>query len=347
MTIEREELLKNFLIGQGAHYQEQQLTSFKGIQKPVDRLTPALSILDHKAVIEAEGVDTFKFLQGQLSCDTSKLAAGQHQPGTVCTPKGRMYSQFQLLKRSDNSALLAMHSGLTATTVANLGKYAVFFKTELKQREDLYCLGFSGQGIEPALTELFGQLPDSNNSVAIDDSGWLIQISEQRYEAWLTLESLQKRWPEFMQHFTPVSQQHWRLQDIEAVTPVLSPETAETYIPQHFNQPSLGSVSFRKGCYTGQEIVARMQNLGQLKSRCYHLTANEALQLNVRDKLFNDAGKGIGEVVDSVIDGDRTELLAVIRVDAAECNLARTETGQHLECHPLPYEIDPKAELQQ
>ncbi|WP_194842667.1 folate-binding protein YgfZ [Endozoicomonas sp. OPT23] len=349
MITEREEHLKNFLTEQGAHYQEQQLNAFEGYSQPADRHAPTLSILDHKAIIESAGPDTFKFLQGQLTCDTSKLSTGQYQTGTVCTPKGRMYSQFSLLKTSDESCLMAMHEGLTETTRTNLGKYAVFFKTELQQKEELYCIGLSGSDIKSAVATVFGNVPEGNQAIQIDDNGWLLEVAGlcQRYEAWLNLDRLTKLWPELVKHFTPTNQQNWRLLDIEAVTPALTPAVVENYIPQHFNQPSLGSVSFRKGCYTGQEIVARMQNLGQLKTRCYRLTTTETVELKANTKLFNEARKAIGEVVDCVRRSDTTELLAVIRVDAAESNTVQTESGQPLTCHTLPYGIDPKAELQQ
>ncbi len=349
MTTERKEHLKNFLTEQGAQYQEQQLISFEGYAQPSVRHAPTLSILDHRAVIELAGADTFKFLQGQISSDTSKLNIGQHQQGTVCTPKGRMYSQFTLLKTTEEHALLAMHEGLTEITQTNLGKYTVFFKTKLQQKENLYCIGLSGKDIESSLVAVFGKIPSNNQAIAIDDNGWLMEVAGlcQRYEAWITLESLKRLWSELTEHFAPTNQQHWRLLDIEAVTPALMPAALETYTPQHLNQPSLGSVSFRKGCYTGQEIVARMQNLGQLKSRCYRLSVNESVELEAASKLFNEAGKAIGEVIDCVTENNNTELLAVIRVDAAESNTVQTEAGLSLLCLPLPYEINPKAELQQ
>ena len=128
--------------------------------------------------------------------------------------------------------------------------------------------------------------------------------------------------------------------DIEAVIPELLPEATEQYIPQHLNLPTLEAVSFRKGCYTGQEIVARMQNLGQLKSRTYHLTANTAIDLPANTKLVNAAGKNIGEVLYAVtpVDTSQTELLAVIRVDAAETNdVQLPDTDIVFSVSPLPY----------
>lgn len=246
--------------------------------------------------------------------------------------------------------MMAMHRGLIESTQTSLGKYAVFYKTELTPDQNYICLGLSGKAVEEKIASLFNDVPNDNSALNIDQQGWLLNLSGavNRFELWITLEHLATLWDKLTKQFTPAGHQHWQLLDCLAVEPNLSPEIANNYIPQHLNLSSLKSVSFRKGCYTGQEIVARMQNLGQLKSRCYRLSSDQPLTLVPDTRLFNSAGKAIGEVIASVQTQQTTEVLAVIRVESAEDNDVRLdgEEGLKLNCQPLPYKIDPKQELQ-
>ncbi|MCW7552006.1 hypothetical protein NX722_04990 [Endozoicomonas gorgoniicola] len=315
-----------------------------------DRHQSAMSLLTDRGFLSVSGPDSQRFLQGQLSNNLDRLEPAQHHLSTACTPKGRMYSAFRLL-HSENGFLLSMHKGLLDATQTTLGKYAVFFKSEQTIDTSLVALGLSGSNIKGTLQTLFGNTPEDASAMQVEESVWLLAVpgSCERYELWLPADQLPTWWNKLKQNFLPVSQSHWRLLDIEAVIPELLPEAAEQYIPQHLNLPTLNAVSFRKGCYTGQEIVARMQNLGQLKSRCYHLTTDSAVELPPNTKLTNTAGKTIGEVLYAVTptDANQTELLAVIRVEAAETSdVQLPDNDINFTVAPLPYNIDAKAELQ-
>ena len=310
---------------------------------------PAMSLLTERGFLAIRGEGSHKFLQGQLSNNLDQLSAQQHHLSTGCTPKGRMYSAFRLLNTGD-AYLLSMHKGLLDLTQTTLGKYAVFFKADIASNDSLIALGLSGNNIEDNIENLFGSLPKGSTALSVAENTWLLAVPGQcsRYELWLPVDQLSEWWDILRTHFQPVTQNHWRLLDIEAVIPELMPEAAEQYIPQHLNLSTLEAVSFRKGCYTGQEIVARMQNLGQLKSRTYHLTANTAVALPANTKLANAAGKSIGEVLYAVTpaDQDQTELLAVIRVEAAETSdVQLPDSDIVFSVAPLPYSVDVRAEL--
>lgn len=311
---------------------------------------PAMSLLTDRGFLSVSGPDSQRFLQGQLSNNLDKLKPAQHHLSTACTPKGRMYSAFRLL-HSEKAFLLSMHRGLLDQTQTTLGKYAVFFKSEQSIDTSLVALGLSGSNIKSTIQKLVGNTPEGDSAIKVEESAWLLSVPGtcERYELWLPANQLPAWWDKLKQSFLPISQSHWRLLDIEAVIPELLPEAVEQYIPQHLNLPTLNAVSFRKGCYTGQEIVARMQNLGQLKSRCYHLTAHSAVELIPNTKLTNAAGKTIGEVLYAVTpaDANQTELLAIIRVEAAEASdVHLPENDTPFTVAPLPYNIDVKAELQ-
>ncbi|KEQ15349.1 hypothetical protein GZ77_01465 [Endozoicomonas montiporae] len=309
-----------------------------------------MSLLADRGFLRVNGPDSQRFLQGQLSNNLDTLEPAQHHLSTACTPKGRMYSAFRLLN-SEDTFLLSMHHGLLDTTQATLGKYAVFFKTELTTDSSLVALGLSGSDISTTVNEVFGRTPEAGCAIEVGENIWLLAVPGacERYELWLPADQLSDWWNRLKTSFRPLAQSHWRLLDIEAVIPELLPEAIEQYIPQHLNLPSLNAVSFRKGCYTGQEIVARMQNLGQLKSRCYRLTASSAVELPANTKLVNAAGKTMGEVLYAATPSDtnQTELLAVIRVEAAETgDVQLPDIDITFTVSSLPYSIDVKAELQ-
>ena len=340
---------KKYLISQGAIFQEASLTGFSG--QTESHLDNIVSVLSNRSFLTIAGPDTQKFLQGQISVHMDQLLESQHKPGVACTPKGRMYTSFRLLN-SGEKYIWSLDKSIAEHTVTTLGKYAVFFKSELEIDDNLIALGLSGPSCMNVLEELSITIPEHNQSTAIE-GGHLLQVesSTPRFEFWINSESLPLWWEKLTKLCSPASASAWQLLDIQNVQPSVTAELLEKYIPQHLNIPSLGGVSFRKGCYTGQEIVTRMQSLGQQKSRTYHLRFAGQIDIECGQTIFDDNGKGIGEVLTSEygVSANNTELLAVIRIDTAEQGKAYldSEQQQGLEILPIPYPLDSKAELQQ
>ena len=342
---------KTYLTTQGAIFNDGQLTGFS--QTPAQLNTNTVCVLSKQSLVSVEGVDRQKFLQGQISTHMTQLNGLQHSTGVACSPKGRMYTTFRVLNTGERY-LLAMNSTLTGVTIETLSKYAVFFQVRLTPQPDYLVLGLSGDTIKTVLSTLFHgvSLPENRDVVQVA-GGYLLQVPgiRPRYELWLVEHELAKWWPELTQTLTPGTDEFWQLLDIESVIPGLTLDTVDKYIPQHLNQPSLGGVSFKKGCYTGQEIVARTQNLGQLKSRCYHLSLVHSSLPEINTRLYNGDGKPVGEIVAGArnLATNTVELLAVIRIDAAAANdvFLDPEKDQPLQVNEIPYPIDPRAELQQ
>jgi folate-binding protein YgfZ len=131
----------------------------------------------------------------------------------------------------------------------------------------------------------------------------------------------------------------WRLTCIRAGLPLVWPTTAESFVPQMLNLDLLNGISFTKGCYVGQEIVARTQNLGKIKRRMYRFTSELANSCNPGDPVYSD-GKQSGEVVDAVCTGSQNELLAVVRIETLRAVLSLDQAGKDiLTRRKLPYEI--------
>ena len=330
---------KAFLINQGAVFDGDQLQAFPG--EPVARHSNAVTLLPGRRFIRIEGFDAEKFLQGQISVHMTGLTELKHRPGVACTPKGRMYSSFRILHQP-SGYLLALETGVAEHTLATLGKYAVFFKSELIADDETTALAISGNNVEAALTNLSLPLPDTDTAIAID-GGHLLRVPGQcpRFELWIRKGSLADWWQKLTTACKPASDHLPQLLDIEAVIPSVQKETIEKYIPQQLNMPSLGGVSFRKGCYTGQEIVTRMQSLGQQKSRTYRLTRKQAQNIRVNTKLFDEQGKAVGEVISAVIDqyNSCTELLASLRIAAADTGHIYLDEAQKqpLKVEAFPY----------
>lgn len=343
---------KTYLKTQGAVYKGEQLTDFS--KAPQTLSSDIVSVLSGHSLITIDGPDRQKFLQGQISTHMTQLDTLHQSSGVACSSKGRMYTNFRIMNDGE-SYLLSMRSDVTETTIETLKKYAVFFKAQLTCQSEYLMLGLSGENITSKLSSIIQdtKLPENNEVIKVSNQGYLMIIPgiRTRYELWLHQRDLPQWWPVLTKELTPATENFWQLLNIESVIPEICEETIEKYTPQQLNQPSLGSVSFRKGCYTGQEIVTRMQNLGQQKSRCYRLTLPNTAQPAINTPLYNSTGKAIGEIIQSErnIETKEVELLAVIRIDAAETNnvFLSPEKNQQLQVHELPYTIDPKAELQQ
>ncbi|WP_330926714.1 hypothetical protein [Candidatus Sororendozoicomonas aggregata] len=344
---------KDYLITQGATFSEQGEVSGFQLNDPVLPTTsPTLCVLTQQAILMASGPDTQRFFQGQLSCNMNTCDASTHSPGVLCTPKGRMVASFRLLN-TGNNYLIALHHSVVDAFTQTLSKYAVFFKSTLGQPETPYlCLGLMGDTlISAVLSSLTETPPEGRQAVQLHRASWLLKSDNLRdaYELWLPENALSYWWERLCPLMRPVTENIWSRRRIEAGVPQVQSDFSEKYIPQHLNFPSLGYVSFKKGCYTGQEIVTRMQNLGQQKSRAYPLTCHTPIAIAPGTKLHNAQGKSVGEILESLpSDRDQQAAIAVIRIDAAEDNdlVLDDERKSKVSIARIPYPIEPKAELQ-
>lgn len=274
--------------------------------------TTAFAHIAGEHILAVHGTDATRFLQGQLTCDVAALQPGESALGARCNPKGRMQSSFRLLKRSEQEYLLALPAGLLEAQQQDLAKYAVFFKVKLDDASQQWLrLGLWGAQAEAALAAV--------NLDTGPDEGQAIAVGDQTHELWLPTQQAETVVAALIAHATPVPAATWMLQMIRLGIGQVREETRERFIPQMLNLQYLNGISFRKGCYTGQEIVARMQYLGKLKRRMYRLSW-EAEQLPLPGTSIDDSqtGQSVGEVVMAARAGSHVEMLAVLQTDAAE-----------------------------
>ncbi len=237
------------------------------------------------ALIRVAGVDAEKFLQGQLTCDCRRLAQGDVLLGAHCNVKGRMISSFWAAQHGPD-ILLQLHGSVLNSALAALKKYAVFSKVQLSIVEDRSAIAFEGAAALEQLSSTF-TLPTVGQTALGQECLWL-RLSTDIILCWGASEALKAIITQVEQclHWHPSNQ--WDRVLVAKGWAEVRTETAEAFIPQEFNFHARDGVSFKKGCYTGQEIVARMQYLGKQKKHLYagylqgdasHLRIGEALHI--------------------------------------------------------------------
>ncbi|MBT2294110.1 YgfZ/GcvT domain-containing protein [Pseudomonas fluorescens] len=303
--------------------------------------------LSHEGVLAVRGVDAGKFLQGQLTCNLNYLSDSRASLGARCTQKGRMQSSFRILLEGDG-VLMAMASELLEPQLADLKKYAVFSKSKLTD-ESAGWVRFGLENADKALNDLGLVLPVETDSVARHESLIAIRVSPDRAELWAPAAQADKLSARLREQLAEGELNQWLLGQIRAGIGQVMPATRELFIPQMLNLQAVGGVSFKKGCYTGQEIVARMQYLGKLKRRLYRLQMDGSELPQPGAPLFSPThGSSIGEVVMAARAERNIELLAVVQAEAAEddnLHLGALE-GPGLQLLDLPYELDRDREIQ-
>lgn len=301
--------------------------------------------LNHEGILAVRGADAAKFLQGQLTCNLNYLNAEYSSLGARCTPKGRMTSSFRILAEGDGF-LLTMANDLLDSQLADLKKYAVFSKATLADDSTQWAR-YGLSGADAVLAELGLSLSGEADQVAWADGLIAIGLGQGRVELWVPAERaaaiadlLQARLPR-------AELNDWLLGQVRAGVGQVFGATRELFIPQMINLQAVGGVSFKKGCYTGQEIVARMQYLGRLKRRLQRLKLDGAELPEPGRELFSPVhSTSVGEVVLAARAADGVELLAVLQDDAVADGNVRLGEDQPLRLLDLPYVLDSDREIQ-
>ncbi|MBW4791687.1 CAF17-like 4Fe-4S cluster assembly/insertion protein YgfZ [Pseudomonas tolaasii] len=303
--------------------------------------------LSHEGVLAVRGSDASKFLQGQLTCNLNYLSDTQASLGARCTQKGRMQSSFRIVLQGDG-VLLAMATELLEPQLADLKKYAVFSKSKLTD-ESAGWARFGLADADQALASLGLELPAETDSVVRTDTLIAIRVSPGRAELWVPADLAETTRNQLAAQLKEADLNAWLLGQIRAGIGQVMPQTRELFIPQMLNLQAVGGVSFKKGCYTGQEIVARMQYLGKLKRRLYRLNLNAAELPEPGTPLFSPShNSSIGEVVIAAKADQSIELLAVLQAEAADSGDVHLGTleGPGLQLLDLPYQLDRDREIQ-
>ncbi|MCR4347258.1 MAG: folate-binding protein YgfZ [Sulfuricaulis sp.] len=341
---------KSFIQSQGAILEDERVQHFgnPAIERRAAAQGNVLVDLSELSLIRARGADTQNFLNGQFSNDLRSLDATHNQLSSWCSPKGRMLVIFRLFRRGDDT-LLQLPAALLETTLKRLKMFVMRAKVTLDPvNDELVGFGISGPDAEKLLHDATGFAPGSVDGCETRDEITIARLPgpHPRFEIIAATDVATKLWNSLKAKATPVGPSAWAWLDIMAGIPSVHPETSDVFVPQMANLEIVGGVNFKKGCYPGQEIVARMQYLGKLKQRMYRAhVENDALP-RPGDAIFapDFPGQSAGTVVAAQPAPDNGfDLLAVIQISSAEAGKLHhgSENGPRLSLQNLPYPVAP------
>ena len=342
---------KSFLENVGAEFDQRLLVNNFGNQVRETRIVfsgDVLAVLSHFGLIAVHGQDAESFLQGQLTNDVREVNETQSQLNALCNSKGRIITNFRLFKRND-IYYLRLPVDMVEDTVRRLKMYVLRSKVNIENATDKFAsMGFSGPNAEKELAGAKLNVPAEVNQVIQTDSLCLIRTlgPHPRFEIFGDLDAMKKLWTALDVRGAPVGTSSWQLLDIHSGIATVRPETSEEFVPQMLNLQIVGAISFKKGCYTGQEIIARMQYLGKLKRRMYRAHIGKDLKPVPGEKLYSSTfsnEQACGMVVNSQPStSGGYDLLAVVETkcfDANDVHVSSLE-GPQLKFDALPYAFD-------
>lgn len=283
-----------------------------------------LAPLAHLALVVCSGDDATEFLHKQFTSDVRRLAAGSAQPAAWCSAKGRMLANFLLL-RDESGYALRLAADLAETVAKRLRIYVMRAKVKVDADGARVLLGLAGPQAEAALAAAGLPLPAADLGVASCAGGWVLRREAagrtQRYEIALDAALAPAVWQALASVARPVGGTVWRGLEIRSGWPQLYAATSEEFVPQMADFDRIGGVNFQKGCYPGQEVVARARYLGKVKRHLYRVQA--ALPLVPGDSLWPPAAGeqttgalACGMIVDGApAPGGGFDALAVIQED--------------------------------
>jgi folate-binding protein YgfZ len=298
--------------------------------------------LSHYGLIKVSGDDAEKFLQGQFTNDVCQVTDKHSQLSAWCSSKGRIIVNFRLFKR-DNAYYMLLPRESIATTLKRLQMYVLRAAVKLEEQSDnLLRLGIAGANSTQILTDCLGFAPPAEIDASLTlEQITVLQIPGTQPRYIVCTENPQNLWQCATQTAHPAGATAWELLDILAGLPQIIPATAEAFVPQMVNYQALGGVNFKKGCYTGQEIVARLQYLGTLKRRMYLAKMTTLPQPG--DALYVSTNEqSIGKIVNAVADPDGGAIvLAVIQISSADSDEIhwQSQQGECLQFMDLPYKV--------
>ncbi len=333
---------QKFLQSQGAEIGADGGVGFPSVEASGDCF---LFDLSHLGLIAAEGPDTDTFLQGQLTNDLRELTEQHSQLSSHCNAKGRMLTNFRMIRRDGVIYLQPPAEGM-ALLLKRLGMYKLMSKVDLSDAGDrLIRIGLSGGCAKELLVAEIGETPELENGATRHGELTLIRLPGQtpRFEILGPVTRIIDLWTRLkVSGAISANPDLWSLLDIRAGVPTVYAATAEAFVPQMVNMQLVDGVSFTKGCYTGQEVVARMQYLGKLKRRMYRARVEATPCPQPGAAIFSGvsaSGQGAGKVLDArTADDGHCELLAVVEIAAVKQGSVRLgEDGPELEFLELPY----------
>ena len=343
---------KEFLIDNGAEFEADQLVSF-GNPSRESRIPPqgsVLSDLSNRGIIEVHGKDAESFLQNQLTNDISRVTATRHQLSAWCNPKGRVIASFYVFKRG-KSYYLTVSADLVEFVIKKLRMYVMMLDVTLEDSsKSLIHFGYAGEQAEQDLQTILGidKVPTETQQTLQQNTLSILRLpgSVPRFEIFGELEGAKNLWEHCNVRAAPVNSSGWDYLNIVAGLPVVCEASSTAWIPQMLNFQVLDGLDFKKGCFPGQEIVARLKYLGKNKRRMYRIEINSNVLPEIGQKIYAEGETSYtGKILTTVMNpSGNAEALAVLKIALADkpLSLDQTRTNQqdNITLLELPYSVD-------
>lgn len=297
--------------------------------------------LSHWGLLALAGEEAQTFLHGQITNDLRGLTPDKAVFAAYCSAKGRMLANFLVFKRGSD-ILVMLPEALREAIQKRLSMFIMRAKVKARDAGGEWVrLGLSGPGAEAVLTEAIGLAPAAQlMAVAHAEQAFAVRLGDARFDLFVAPAQAPAVWQTLAAKARPVAAAAWDWLMVDAGIPAILPQTQDQFVPQMANMVELGGVNFQKGCYPGQEIVARSQYLGTQKRRMYlaHVDAEAAPGQAVFSAALGTQAAGM-VVNAAAAPGGGHDILAVMQISSFESGDVRlgAPDGARLEFRTLPY----------
>lgn len=337
---------KNYLVCHGAVIAADIVQNFGDGTAELLATTQATVLCDlHQfGTLRVTGEESQSFLQNLLSNDIRDVNTTHAQLSSFNTAKGRMLATF-LIWQDGHDYLLQLPRSLVEMMRKKLSMYVLRAKVKISDASnEVICFGVAGINAESILSTALGDLPLKPFAVLIGEQSSVLKINDTRFQIITTPTNAEAIWSSLSSNAKPVGSVSWDWLNIRAGIPIILPETQEQFVAQMVNFDLIGGINFKKGCYPGQEIVARTHYLGKLKRRMYlaHIDTTDTPQAG--DELFSTdmEGQATGMIVNAApAPSGGYDVLAVIQTSSQETHDLHWKSlqGEALQFLLLPYAI--------
>lgn len=343
-----------FLTEQGAQFEpDQKIKTFGNadIERFLVKNGPVICNLSFQGLIKVSGEDAFDFLQGQFSNELKDISDSTAQLAAYCEPQGKVLALFTIFKQ-DDSFYLNFDGSLKEAILKRLTLFKMRSKVTLEDvSETLVHIGYAGEFADLDIQRLLStKIKDIYEVTKLEDKDASDVIAVKvpgpyhRFSLFGPADQMQFVWQELRNNSEPTNNFDWNLLNIVSGQPEINAETSDQFIAQFLNLDKLNAINFQKGCFPGQEVIARMHYRGKVTKRMLRLHISERLALNPGDELkLNHADKNytfnLVLAAEDIYEG--MVALAVTTVKPLEKvqGSFTTETGAEVIIEPMPYDL--------
>ena len=339
---------KEFLIQQGASIEGDRTVSFVNTAKePYSLKSTYICDLSNLGLISAQGEEAQSFLYSQFTNDLNLVTPSVSQLSSYCNPKGRMLSIFRVFIRDSNYHIL-LHRDVLEATLKKLTMFKLMAKVDLSDiSDDLVSIGIAGPDTGATLNKLNFTIPNEINHCIQDNETTIIRLPSDTTRMLLitNVQQAEQIWNQCSESIAIADHKLWNLHDIVCGIPHVNANTSEAFIPQMTNLELINGVSFSKGCYPGQEVVARTHYLGKPNRRMFRINIvdNDIPEPGVNIYSPDDENQPVGKIViaEKITESESSALVVMRTKNQHDTNLhAGSVNGPEITMQSLPYSVD-------